>query len=777
MVWHGLLFSVQERLTQVLIGNVEGDLFSLNLGTNFNSESANFTNLFNISQKAGGAANNIAPNYVDGTMFTNDNEFYLYGGLLRLTDSQTDPDEDSVLGYEAFQYGPSRQSWSPGFYQGKLPDGVTRFVTNGAGVSIHSENLGYYFSGQRAPGWGPIHGGIPSANLSANTLISYDMTDMRSNKWANETLPGNITARANAELVWIPTGPRGILVAIGGVVDPEEIFVGAGLNDTQTKQSKDTSPSLMTQLAVYDIASGTWYQQNTTGDKPPQLTEFCSVVARAQDSSSFNVYVYGGYDGLSSTDNPSDDVWILSLPSFTWIKAVSGNGSHGRRAHKCHAVYPDQMFVIGGQNLDTTSCLEGGMIEVFNLNTLRFQDSYDPATWEAYKVPSVVTAVIGGDVNGGASKKFPTDSGGNEALANLFGVSYTKTIQNYYPYKKTAPSSSATPTGITKTEKGGSSGLPSWAGAVLGVLLGLIALSIIVVIILIIRKRRRNARRSSYSTSVTGSNNRIMRWVNGMPNTTQDHKTMSEPDTVTDDSTVASPLSHPSTAGNSGYFEAGGIQRFELQDVSTVRGPIEMPTPFNFEVLNSHNGHSSAGDHSTDFAYSNGNPSDRHRGQSQSEVSMPTSTGVGVESTSSPPLHPHSPDHVGTSPLIQSQHGRGSSPSPMSVSRAASPEDGDVNASANPSRTGNHSPAPNSPNRPRHERNLSSMSSGVNALQTPRDETSPEEEHRRSLVLDDLPEGHEEGRTRSGSGNESLGGSGDGGEVKRKKSSFREGVV
>lgn len=28
---------------------------------------------------AGGAASNIAPNYVDGVMFSNDDEFYLYG--------------------------------------------------------------------------------------------------------------------------------------------------------------------------------------------------------------------------------------------------------------------------------------------------------------------------------------------------------------------------------------------------------------------------------------------------------------------------------------------------------------------------------------------------------------------------------------------------------------------------------------------------------------------------------------------------------------------------
>jgi len=29
----------------------------------------------------GGASNNIAPNYVDGVMFANDDEFYLYGSV------------------------------------------------------------------------------------------------------------------------------------------------------------------------------------------------------------------------------------------------------------------------------------------------------------------------------------------------------------------------------------------------------------------------------------------------------------------------------------------------------------------------------------------------------------------------------------------------------------------------------------------------------------------------------------------------------------------------
>lgn len=139
------------------------------------------------------------------------------------------------------------------------------------------------------------------------------------------------------------------------------------------------------------------YLQNTTGDIPPQLTLFCSVVASASDRSSFNIYIYGGYDGVNAGSTPSDDVYILSIPSFVWIKAYSGQPLHGRSGHKCLKVYPDQMFVLGGifQN-DPTICLDGGYVQVFNLNTLEFQDSYSPSNWSNYSVPSIVTEQIGG---------------------------------------------------------------------------------------------------------------------------------------------------------------------------------------------------------------------------------------------------------------------------------------------------------------------------------------------------------------------------------------------
>ena len=57
-------------------------------------------------------------------------------------------------------------------------------------------------------------------------------------------------------------------------------------------------------------------------------------MATASDRSSFNIFYYGGFDGINVKDSFSDDVWVLSLPSFTWIKISEGKSIHGRAGHK-----------------------------------------------------------------------------------------------------------------------------------------------------------------------------------------------------------------------------------------------------------------------------------------------------------------------------------------------------------------------------------------------------------------------------------------------------------
>ena len=702
-------------------GNPQGDMWVLNFSDPFTIGKTNLTRLFTTMQKAGGAANNIAPNYIDGTMFANNDELYLYGGLALDTNASTPQGASDVLGYEAYQYGPYRQSWSPGFYQGTLPNGVTRYVTNGAGVTAASENLGFYFSGMRAADWGPINYNTHFADTPANTLIEIDMSTMRAEKWTNTTLPDTIQPRANAELVWIPVSTQGMLVAIGGVYPPEEIWP-YGLNNTQTSESESESPTFMTSLPVYDIASQTWYLQNTTGGPPPQLTEFCSVVAAANDSSSYSVYIYGGYDGLNAADLPSDDVWILSVPAFSWVKAYSGTQSHGRSGHRCVTPYPNQMFVIGGVHQSQATCVEGGIIQVFDMNKLDFQDSYDPTTWSSYQVPDAVTAVIGGTANGGATK---TAAWSDHNLGNLFSTKYAQRIPNYYPYPA---NTTANGTGNGTTPIATPQNTPShntWLAPVLGTVLGLLALCILILIFLLLRRRKLMHRNSINGSSTSGTNtNRILRWVNGMPAAHEQKDSQSITSEEPDDATVSSPLTG----------ELGGRQRFEMpaaEPTKKVAPPQEMATPYHFQEHPSY-------PRSIDYAYgpAPGQPHSPALSRSGGEGSEQSS----VPSAPSPYVSPFSPDDVN-----QNGNSSGSNRGALSDLDSVPENSSGDNSYSQIAHQNGIPPVPTIPTNPAdrwsgptHARNSSSLSS-----QEQNDSSgtlvSPEEDQRRSAFFANLP--------------------------------------
>lgn len=170
-------------------------------------------------------------------MFANDDEYYTYGGLVAVTDAYSPPESQYAEVYEAYWYGAPGKSFTPGFVYEPLPQGVTRYVTAGGAVSVPSENKGYYFSGLRSASSGPIF--YPAGNESinadvvSNTLISVDMTTQRKEVWSNETLPSSVPGRANPEIVWVPVSKQGVLIAIGGSVDPEFAYGSQSLNDSQ----------------------------------------------------------------------------------------------------------------------------------------------------------------------------------------------------------------------------------------------------------------------------------------------------------------------------------------------------------------------------------------------------------------------------------------------------------------------------------------------------------------------------------------------------------------
>ncbi|KAK8118505.1 uncharacterized protein PG998_003131 [Apiospora kogelbergensis] len=549
-------------------GNPLGIIYTLNFSRPFNI-SQNVSALFGTTSLTGGssAANSFAPNYLDGAMLANDNEFFLYGGMTTRSGANSDPPANEVIVSRYSPYGTDKPGFKPGFDRKTLPEGMTRYVTFGGAASSPSENKAWYFSGMRSPSAGPIY--VPKANNSinpvnvSNTLITLDMANQYDESWSNVTLPDSIKGRASPELVWVPVGAQGILVAMGGVTYPD--YNNGKMSSQNEAQSRLESPSFMSNIDIYDIASGKWYTQSTIAG-PGQLTRGCAVVAVASDYSSYNIYYYGGFDGLREDSDFNDDVWILSLPSFMWMKIASGKTEHARAAHKCVTPYPDQMMVIGGypslKGGNTLPCLKDNqIIQLFNLTEGKWMNSYDPASFHDYGVPEMIHLMIGGDFKGSATMSVPTPSGwSDQGLQKVFETKYpTSKLTHYYPY---------TPdhyNGTRPDVNGGGGGLPSWVAPVLGVVLGLVFVTAVVVLVMLYR-RRKFLRKPGMSERETDENgNRILSWIRG-----QDSNGGKAPTVTTSDDTPglddternmgAMPPPHAQTLGYGQHHQHGHLQ-------------------------------------------------------------------------------------------------------------------------------------------------------------------------------------------------------------------------
>lgn len=557
--------------------NPFGYIWTFNFSTPF-STSTNFSTVLGTISKGsnGYAANNVAPNFHDGALLANDDEFYLYGGTLIMTGSYSLPGADTVLGYQASQYGPSRESFRPGFLNGQLPDNMTRYITFGGSANAPSENKAWYFGGYRSPSGGPIYEYYNSTfdpSTVSDTLISLDMSDQQNVVWTNSTLPHGTPSRANPSVVWVPVGEQGILVVIGGVTYPD--YITSNRTSANAAQSNKDSPGFMTKIDVYDIANNKWYQQPAQGG-PPQLTKGCAVLGVAQDYTSFNIYYYGGYNGLDETGDFYDNVWILSLPTFMWMQVSSGTPEHARAGHQCVTPYPDQMIVIGGRTSDkgnSHQCLDGdppGFLQAYNLTSAQWMNSYDPKSWDQYGVPEMIHMMIGGNYSGGATMTAPSPSGwATAALGDVFGTPYNASkLTTYYPYSSVG-AGNGTRGEAHSSGKGG--GTPGWVGAVLGVVLGLVFITAVVVGILLYRKRKLWGKKNGSDPS-TDEHGRIKTWI-------RDLQSNGKAPTVTSDETHTQIEDVESRNMSPAYQEMRMVPPTEIQGTTLVELMDTSPRP------------------------------------------------------------------------------------------------------------------------------------------------------------------------------------------------------
>ncbi|KAF2140749.1 uncharacterized protein K452DRAFT_50805 [Aplosporella prunicola CBS 121167] len=190
-----------------------------------------------------------------------------------------------------------------------------------------------------------------------------------------------------ASMLYVPYfGSEGVFVVLGG----------NQLNETGSDRLLDWGV-----VSVFDPVSGKWWDQETTGNRPENRKEFCST-GLPSDNGTYEIFVYAGWSGsLGTGSNQYDEIFILTLPAFHWIK-VDYNPYRTRHGLTCHHVGGGQILVIGG--LDTQSNDSGATIyetpfrgkdnftqglAVYDLNTLQWQDKYK-AEPPAYTQPDMV---------------------------------------------------------------------------------------------------------------------------------------------------------------------------------------------------------------------------------------------------------------------------------------------------------------------------------------------------------------------------------------------------
>ena len=439
------------------------------------------------------------PPIANGYLWNSYDSLFLYGG--EYSDNPTTLPSPFAL----WEYDIASSSWiehsNPMTSSGTNSDpgnAPVQEAAEGAGFAVPELGRGWYFGGHLDPyttaGWAQwfprqylkslIEFTFPGATNTAIGNLNNGQAAGSDGAWRNITQGGlqngdGFPERADGVLVYVPGfGDEGILLGLAG-----------GTNATFQE---------LNIIDVYDIAGSTWYQQATSGTSPPIRVDPCVVAASAADGSSTNVYMYGGQNLIPAGQQTQyDDMWILTIPSFTWIQVdLTGQSNPPARAgHTCN-IWDAQMIVVGGYVGQNISCDSPG-IYVFDASKLQWVNSFTSLSGGnteneqtsqtrngtglsgsyGYQVPAAVQSVIGGQATGGATITAPAQSATNGPLATGKPIIYTVTGTNGATVTETATPANGngnggnTGTGSNSSSSNGPNIAAIVAGVVAGVLL------------------------------------------------------------------------------------------------------------------------------------------------------------------------------------------------------------------------------------------------------------------------------------------------------------------
>ncbi|KAK1586062.1 cell wall anchored protein [Colletotrichum navitas] len=413
--------------------------------------------------------NGSIPSVAGGVLWSDsvNKRLYLFGGEHNLGEP---PLPFNLYGYDIINnqwdsFGPSRTGAS-----------ISK-VSYGAGVSVDSRGEAYYFGGwlsnNSVPGWGT------GPRVATTGLVKYTMD---TNSFANNTGPDNIR-RAEGSLHYIPASDGGMLIYFGGIQD-------LSANGTVAGQPMD-------QIFIYDVLSSKWYTQKASGEVPEMRRRFCAGVTWVADQSSYNIYMYGGATAPGVLGGGYDDLYVLSIPTFTWVKMYpAGRNSTGDYPHhslSCNMIPGrGQMIISGGQFPTTSVCDSPGQWGTHNVDL--GEQNPSKSLWElyrpnktAYVVPDEILAVVGGNGNGGATKTAPANGFDHTDVGLLITIKADVGVRT--PTRVVA--ASGTPAPSTKLS----------TGAIVGIAIGgTVLLTALAMGCCLVRKRRRQTHRNGTSS-------------------------------------------------------------------------------------------------------------------------------------------------------------------------------------------------------------------------------------------------------------------------------------
>ena len=163
----------------------------------------------------------------------------------------------------------------------------------------------------------------------------------------------------------------------------------------------------METVHVFDIATETWFAQSTTAQAenyPTSRIGFCSVVASAEDNSSHNIYIHGGWS--QSRADREEEIFILTLPAFHWISVYPSGKDKSHidmrltSYHRCQKVHEKHMVAYRGANVDNRCDSDEGLgkfqgIAIYDMSSLVWTTIVELEN-PKYLVPPELHDIIGG---------------------------------------------------------------------------------------------------------------------------------------------------------------------------------------------------------------------------------------------------------------------------------------------------------------------------------------------------------------------------------------------